>query len=195
MLSACDGGQGDKQNTPEVRENTRSAIEPHPRPEPSDPNSAAAQTHAPAPSTQRSKPRIVSTSAGSAYRVPSAPRSTQTAPDKSCARAKAVPGKAGESLSLPPAPGLSARRRGREAVAVSFVFRSVGNECRPARLKVTIDVSQDVLPGAATYVRVRGLKGTTTIPTPADLRAADVVRATAYTKDLRGSRSAAVQIK
>lgn len=192
LLPAC-GGE-DQPEPPDQSSESRAPKQPATRS-----SDARVRPDSARPQARRAQPRkdakrAVPTGAGSAYRVPSPPRRASTTPEIRCAVATAPAGRGGTALKLPPAPGLRADRRGPGVVLATYAFRPVSATCAPVRLKLTVDVSQDTLPGAATYVRVAGLRGTVELPIPRDLRGADVIRATSYTEDLRSSSSAAVLI-
>lgn len=143
--------------------------------------------------TSQGDSRTIVTGAGSAYRVPTPPRALATTPDKNCTRPRGASSKR-QRLRLPPAPGLVAQRLRGSEVRVIYRFDRVPHVCEPVRLKLSVDVSRDTLPGSATYVRISRNRGVITVAIPPDLRDADVLRATAFTRKLVQSRSAAVLI-
>lgn len=145
-------------------------------------------------STHGAASQLVMTGAGSAYRVPPPPHRTVTTPDENCVPVQSRRGRR-EHLAVPAAPGLAARRVGDAHVRVSYRFRRVPRSCTAVRLKLSVDVSNDTLAGSATYIHVNRTLGAATILIPDDLRDADVLRATAYSRNLLQSRSTAVLIR
>jgi hypothetical protein len=139
--------------------------------------------------------QAVPTGAGSAYRLPPPPRRSVTEPGRKCVHTRGPQPPAGRRVVAPPAPGLSAKRAGPTRILVTYRFARLPRSCAPARLKLSVDVSDDTLPGSATSVRVRRRQGSIRLPIPRDLRRADVVRATAYTKRFAQSEAAAVLIR
>lgn len=138
--------------------------------------------------------RRVVTGAGSVYRLPPPPRQTVSKPGRKCVGVRSALGQRND-LALPPTPGLRARRINPSRVRVSYRFHPVPRFCAPARIKLSVDVSDDALPGSAIYTEVTSRRGTATVPVPDNLRRADVLRVTVYTRRFLQSRSAAVLIR
>lgn len=128
---------------------------------------------------------------GVAY-VPVEPKATTLDPSPSCTKAK--DGYSGHESTLPPRPGLRARRLDGRSVLVTVTFASIPDACRPVRVKLTFDVNDDPLPPAAHLFTLRQLRAPRKITLALDVRAADVVRASSITADGTSSESAAVAI-
>ena len=137
------------------------------------------------------KGRVVRKSNGSVVLLPNQPREATTTPSPGCVTRRAARG----SVSLPPQPGIRARRVGRRRVEVLYVFSSTPASCQPVSLALTTDSTRDSLGGDSTTVRVAGKTGQVTLRLPRRMRNADVVRATAMTKRGLPSESAAFQIR
>lgn len=154
----------------------------------------AARTKSGSTRTSQGDSQTIVTGAGSAYRVPTPPRALAITPGKTCTRPQGASGKQ-QRLAIPPAPGLVAQRLSDSQIRVIYRFNRVPPICEPVRLKLSVDVSRDTLPGSASYVRIFRKRGVITVAIPPDLRDADVLRATAFTRKLVQSRSAAVLIR
>jgi hypothetical protein len=74
------------------------------------------------------------------------------------------------------------------------VFNS-DTRCRTRHLEITVDVNDDTLSGASTIAPVRRSQDTVTVDVPPDLTKADVIRATARTRDGYPSKAASVLIR
>jgi glucose/arabinose dehydrogenase len=145
---------------------------------------------APAPHrVDLSKLETKTTKSGAVVILPPRPTATTTRPSGNC-----VSDEKG-NRTVPPVPGLSARRVNRRTVTVVYRFDRTDQKCRPAHLEVTLDVSSDTLPGTGRIFSVVGSRGRVTLRVPRDLRRADVVRATARTGDGRPSTTASVLIR
>jgi hypothetical protein len=99
------------------------------------------------------------------------------------------------ATSIPPSPGITARRFNEATVLVTYDVFSSDPRCRPTNLELTLDVNDDTLPGSSTVAQVRHARGTLTIDVPPYLANADVLRAIARSAEGYPSEAASVLIR
>ena len=139
------------------------------------------------------RPKI---SPGRVIRRPFSPSPTQTRPSRACTQLR-LTGRGGRKagvVTAPPAPGARARRIGDRAVVVTYRFRSLPADCRPARLHFVVDVSNDDLPGYSIVVAVTRTSGRQRLRLPATHRNADTVLVSAVDGKGLSSRSRRIRI-
>jgi hypothetical protein len=139
--------------------------------------------------------RTITTASGAVVTLPRRPRRTSTQPGERCnVKVLRQHGKT-RRYFLPPNPGITAQRLSDAKVLVAYRVFTADTRCRAANLRLTIDVNDDPVAGSSTIAPVHRAKGTVTIHLPQDLAKADVVHATARTKDGYPSEATSVLIR
>jgi hypothetical protein len=127
--------------------------------------------------------------------TPPSPTSTETPAPASCGRQRVLVAGGEKKVTTPPRPGIQALRVNPQTVLVRWRFSALPGACRPARLRLTVDVSDDILPGKQTVFKISNAHGEKALPVPADLAAADVLHASALDTKGRQSPTASVAIR
>lgn len=143
------------------------------------------------PQTGRTK----TTASGAIVILPRRPTGTLAQAGRRCTVKVQRQGDSTRRYFLPPSPGITARRLSDAKVLVAYQVFTVDRRCRTTNLTLTIDVNDDPRAGVSTVVSVRRARGTVTIDIPPDLANADVIRATARTRQGYPSEAASVLIR
>jgi hypothetical protein len=193
--SGC-GGQESTQATGESSGTANARAEQPPKQHTTPKRSASTGPAQPGERPRRSeaRERTLRTSSGAVVILPPRPSRRIAGSGDGCQALEVRRGDRTETFLRPPSPGLSAEDLGQSRLLVSYRFRGGVKRCPPAVLELTVDVNDDPLPGARLTARINGTEGDVTVTVPADLADADVVSATARTKDGIPSEAASVLI-
>lgn len=149
----------------------------------------------PAPSTQTGRKRIRKPG-GTVTITPKRPRTYTTPPGRGCVvKELGLPTGGSKRFAFPPRPGIAARRVRNGGVLVSYDVGVVDPRCRPVWLDLSLDVNDDGQSAGGRAVEpVQQRAGQISMAVPSYIREADVVIATARTRDGRPSESSRVLI-
>lgn len=197
VLAGCGGDEQDKSQPAEATASRTVPAAPAPAPSPSSaaPAPAAAPSASPPPGGGTAKPgTAVTTPSGAVVVPPKPPRQTSTAPSESCTTRTFSDQGRSKKTSVPPQPGVRARRLSAGVIRVDYRLPRSNRRCPVAFLEVSIDLSTDTLPATTSRYRVKpaARAGVIRVRVPADLAGADVVRVSAVSPDGRTSDAAAV---
>lgn len=133
---------------------------------------------------------------GAVITLPPKPTATRVRASAGCVRsvAQAADGRS-VPISLPPSPGLTAKRLSAKSALITYTFRRLPAACKPTLIKLLLRDGDSDSPPLGEEVRVRGLVGRQRVTVPGGLFEPDIVGAIAYARDGRSSANREVLIR
>jgi hypothetical protein len=122
----------------------------------------------------------ITTPGGAVVRPPAKPKRTVARPSKACERHRSRYRRA-ERLLFPPRPGLRARRLSPRTIEVSWWFRELSDDCRPAEMSFAFASSRSALAPFVTELTVKALSGRRRFRIPSPFDAPDILSASTET--------------